>query len=499
MKNKLLITLFVALTSIGLQAADFTSGKLKFNIIPDSPNEVELVRNEDSTVVYGDLVIPATVLQKQGKKKPKTFKVTAIAPDAFRGKAITSITLPDWVQEIPDSMFLDCIALERVAFSDSVTHIGKSAFENCSMLREITVPEEITTIEDRTFFRCKALKTLPVHDNIRVVGELAFAECTDLDTLLLDAIETIGAGAFHDCTDLKMLRLGENVKSIGSEAFGGCTNIESVDWNVKKCTAPNPFKGAKVAGVTAFRMGNKVSVLPARLCAGMSSLTTIALPPTVRVIGEGAFQGCSKLQTINLPEGLARIEKSLFSGDRSLTVIVIPDRVKAIEQEAFMGCSGLQSLTMGDGVTRIEKYAFSGASSLTELIIGDSVRYIAEGAFASCKSLTAVTFGSSVDSIAPNAFRNTNNITAIDWRPANYPAGNPFRGINVSKVTALAIHDEVESLPPYFCAGMNSLESVNVPNNVVSIEENAFAGCAGLKRVVLGRGIRRIGGGGLLL
>ena len=62
----------------------------------------------------------------------------------------------------------------------------------------------------------------------------------------------------------------------------------------------------------------------------------------------------------------------------------------SIEWGAFQGCSGLASITIPNGVTSIGQQAFYDCSGLTSVTIGNSVTSIGGGAFNKCSSLTSV-------------------------------------------------------------------------------------------------------------
>ena len=84
------------------------------------------------------------------------------------------------------------------------------------------------------------------------------------------------------------------------------------------------------------------------------------------------------------------IGNSAFDGCSGLTSIMIPDGVTTIGIWAFWGCSGLSTLTIPDGVTTIWDGAFEGCTGLTSVVIPKSVWSIKSGAFYQCNSLTAV-------------------------------------------------------------------------------------------------------------
>jgi hypothetical protein len=103
----------------------------------------------------------------------------------------------------------------------------------------------------------------------------------------------------------------------------------------------------------------------------------------VKVIERGAFSGCSGLESIELKEGLKRIDAEAFEGCSSLREITIPAGVEKIGSGIFDGCNNLRV------VIEVEKMysAFSGCESLTEVTIPVSVKLIANHAFAHCEKL----------------------------------------------------------------------------------------------------------------
>ena len=55
--------------------------------------------------------------------------------------------------------------------------------------------------------------------------------------------------------------------------------------------------------------------------------------------GESAFNGCTSLFGIVIPDGVTSIGKCAFYGCSSLTDIVIPDGVTSIGDKAFQFCN----------------------------------------------------------------------------------------------------------------------------------------------------------------
>ena len=117
---------------------------------------------------------------------------------------------------------------------------------------------------------------------------------------------------------------------------------------------------------------------------------TVTIPATVTYndveysvtsIGSSAFEDCSKLTAITIPEG-----------------------VTSIGDHAFSGCYSLKSITIPEGVTSIGDYAFSYCSSLTSITFPEGVTSIGDDAFAHCRSLTSITLPEGVTNIGDRAF-----------------------------------------------------------------------------------------------
>ena len=101
----------------------------------------------------------------------------------------------------------------------------------------------------------------------------------------------------------------------------------------------------------------------------------------VTSIGKYAFQNCSGLTSVTIPNSVTSIGGRAFFGCDSLTSVTIPDSVTSIGEWAFYGCSGLTSVTIPNSVTSIGEYAFQNCSGLTSVTIPDSVTFIDEYAF----------------------------------------------------------------------------------------------------------------------
>ena len=156
-----------------------------------------------------------------------------------------------------------------------------------------------------------------------------------------------------------------------------------------------------------------------------SSLTDITIPESVTSIGSFAFSGCSSLTSVTLPESVTNIGTSAFWDCESLTAITIPESVTSIGEKAFWDCESLTAITIPESVTSIGSYAFSGCSSLTSITIPNSVTIINEYTFKSCSNLRSVIIGNGMLTISNYAFQGTSPDKVI-WKTNTPPEGYKY-------------------------------------------------------------------------
>ena len=229
-----------------------------------------------------------------------------------------------------------------------------------------------------------------------------------------------------------------------------------------------------------------------------SSVTCNGTTYTVTSIGEYAFDNCT-----------------------GLTSVTIPNSVTSIGEYAFHNCSGLTStiytgtiaqwcgISFGGGFANPLMCSHSltiGGSEVTNLVIPNGVTEIKQYAFDYCTGLTSVTIPNSVTSIGNYAFNCTGLTSTIytgtiaQWCNisfGNYEA-NPLNRshsltIGGSEVTNLVIPNGVTEIKQYAFSGCTGLTSVTIPNSVTSIGSSAFSDCSGLTSVTIGNSVTSIG------
>lgn len=110
---------------------------------------------------------------------------------------------------------------------------------------------------------------------------------------------------------------------------------------------------------------------------------------TVTSIGS-AFQECSTLRTVEIPNTVTKIGDYAFKGCTSIRSIKIPNSVIIIGKWAFERCTMLKSIEIPNSVTSIGDFAFEGCTTLNNVKIPESVISIGKGAFRYCSTLVTI-------------------------------------------------------------------------------------------------------------
>ena len=143
------------------------------------------------------------------------------------------------VTSIGDSAFDSCKSLTSVSIPDSVEQIGMNPFAACSKLKTISVsPEHLyfATIDGVLFRKAdKALISYPagissstytIPQGITAIGDSVFSWCRSLTSVNIpDSVTSIGDRAFDSCTSLTSVSIPDSVIFIGDDAFSGCPNL----------------------------------------------------------------------------------------------------------------------------------------------------------------------------------------------------------------------------------------------------------------------------------
>ena len=133
------------------------------------------------------------------------------------------------------------------------------------------------------------------------------------------------------------------------------------------------------------------------------ALAGVVLPEGIESINQEAFETCSNLTDIVIPNSVKTIGALAFSNS-GLASIKFGSGLESIGMRAFGDCNSLTKITVPGNVKTIEQLAFWNCKNLEEVVLEEGVQTIGEDAFCQCEKLTTVTIPKSVTSIEYRAF-----------------------------------------------------------------------------------------------
>ena len=482
---RLLLLASAIATSLSAAAYSFESAGIYYNITGD--NTVEVTYSDRNNNTYsGSISIPETVTNNGTE-----YSVTTIGESAFKGSAVTSVSMPEGITIIGFEAFSGCQNLESVALPESLTTLGirtfggcqslktikipsgvraipSSCFNGCSSLESVTIPEGVTSIEGSAFWSCN-LNALTLPESLETIGSYAFCNNCVLKSVNIPAkVKTIESDAFYNCgltelvipeevqtidnyafcnNPLKKLTLPSTITSIGSGAFLNNYSLQSITCNAT--TPPSLGENAFNHNISTTVKVPLSSIAAYRQAEGWKNFTNyyggevIADGITYRIDENDAMVAAAEatLTEANIPSSVEfegnqypviKINDRVFSGNTNLTSVTLPESLTTLGDRAFYTCKSLKTIKIPSGVTAIPDYCFNHCLSLESVTIPEGVTTIGDGAFVGC-NLKELTLPSTVTMIESGAFLSNNRCQSITCNATTPPnLGENVFGYNAS-------------------------------------------------------------------
>ena len=219
----------------------------------------------------------------------------------YNNKSLTSIKLPNKLENFWDNAFNGCTSLNNIVMPSTVVGIHNNVFEGCTSLSNVTFNDSYTTLGHHVFKNCPlAAVTFP--NTLNSIGEYAF-ENTKLNTVDLSntQITSLPNGCFFICENLSDVKLPKDLTDIGNNAF---------------ISTP---------------------------------IASITFPSSLQKIGDCAFQK-AKLENVVIPTNCNAIEQGAFSENTKLTTVYINGVTCYLAVDAFANCGNLKDVYITSNV-----------------------------------------------------------------------------------------------------------------------------------------------------
>lgn len=385
----------------------------------------------------------------------------------------------------------------------------------------VVVPKNVSAISgssSKNIFGSSSdstLKYITLHRNTTTIGSYALYGCKTLTGIShSDGVVALGGHAMAGCVELVKYRFAPYTQSVGNNAFASDTKLGSVTnfENTKVSqVAQNVF--SQCSSLISISLPNKITAIGDRAFEGCSKLTSMDLSKTkTTTIGTSAFASCGNLGTIIFPTTLTIIGTSAFKDDTNLRSVQNLEKtiVSIINKNAFLECKNLSSVKLPQTLSTLGESAFEGCSNLTAVsgFENTAVKILEARTFANCSGLSTLSLArglteirtealigcsilrnldtlstTKVTKIGVRALKDTAGLTSISLPTSTFVsfAQSAFENSGVQKINNLKNCSKFKSFGA--SSFMNSgLKEIEFPNCTFSIEASAFKNCTALTK-----------------
>ena len=291
--------------------------------------------------------------------------IDTICTAAFRGTGFDTINFDNGLKDIKEE---GPYGMSNLANIDTFTYPGNVDFYSGespngnktssvvltgSSIKKLIIQKDVKELPDAFAYQLKALEKVIFEGEIESIGSNAFGGCEKLESVELGKVKSMGNGVFINCPSLKSLKIE------GDENLVLSSNTVA-SWGTN-------WPGA--APLETFELG--AGTINFNLNGKKDTLKEVKLGDGVKDIPNYFLSGCTKLETLEIGNGITKIGNHAFE-QTDITSITIPDSVTVIGKQAFNRCTSLKEVnisknskleTIGDGAfydTRVLKMYLPG-------------------------------------------------------------------------------------------------------------------------------------------
>ncbi len=415
--------------------------------------------------------------------------------------SIKSLVVENGITRLVNTMFYNCKELENVSVADSVENIGSSAFEGTKWLDEQRKKGSFVIINDILLEANNIHNEVTIPNSVRVIGKSAFFNTDIWKVNIPEGVEIIDWNAFTNCSQLTSINIPNSVHTIGSSAFMNC-NLWSVQIGKGvKTIDSEAFYGNK--NLSEITIPDNVETVEDTVFGNCTNLTSVNIGSGVKTLNPLCFTGCEKLEEINISKDnpyYASVNGFVFNKEMTELALTpntkdcyISDGVKRIREDQFKGIDSIEYVYLPDTVTKIDKNGFSRCRNLKSVSLPSKLESIGVFGFSECKSLEDIIIPDSVTLMDQCAMSLCDNLKSVDLscNPLCTNISSDLLSYNNSLDT-IEIPQNIKCIEQYSFFNCHALENVTLYEGLKEIESNAFLNCKKLKSIKIPKSVTHI-------
>ena len=316
---------------------------------------------------YKNIVLPSTVTSIGGEAFRSSRRLSSITlPEslqtigeyAFAQTGLTSIEIPDAVTTVGHRMLQECSALTSIKIGNGVTGIPDCWAEFCNNLQEVTLGKKVTSIRRRAL-RGSNIQNVYSYAKMPPSWDDSFYDGINSEAVLHVYSNSVSryenAGGWKDFPTI--------VGDLGTyPTFEMTVNVETMGTFSDALTEAMTAAGCEdMMDITKLTVTGNINNDDLRYIRDNMGRTLDALDlGNVKIednnwMDYGALSGCA-FETLILPNTVEYMDRwSILSNCDNMKTIHIPSSVKKIGPEFMYDCNSLETVTGGEGIIDIDR------------------------------------------------------------------------------------------------------------------------------------------------
>ncbi|MDE5868002.1 MAG: leucine-rich repeat domain-containing protein, partial [Anaeroplasmataceae bacterium] len=430
--------------------------------------------------------------------------------------------MPEGMTSIGAFAFFNNTSVTTIYIPNTVTSMGEGIFGGCSSIEMLSIPfvgGVNAKSEDYAYNQTMGYMFYTEEvDGCTAVEQnnITYYIPTSMETLYITNLNGLSQQALRKLPMIKYLELADTMQFVAREAALSMANIKHIKapftgrnrtvttvaekvfgyWFNYSYDSNNSFPNAVWNGVYSWDYWHTYGYyspgtlevlhlteeiyIPAKSFTDMPKLKTVIFPETLKQIGydlpyndgrrswqygynAGAFEGCTSLTGVILPQSLTYLGDRDFVSCKSLTEITIPENVTTILWYSFASCTGIKKVRMEN-------------------------RFFGAGMFQSCTGLVDVqTANASFDYISEYCFNGCTSLKNYYYGEKEDFEADENGNIGIHLSPNIAVHQyafqnctSIEYVKAYAITDADLMEEMGITNEYPEIRNNAFTGCTSL-------------------